>query len=114
MRFEFQFVKNGAVSKIEHDAGDEIEVEELVYQESADEENKVEAFAEFLRTIEEHYEPSTSRYSAKRIHIYVEPGDKYEERTASSSDGTEAAANDLTDTVREWSSREDDAASRDL
>lgn len=49
---------------------------EIVYQEQKDAE--IEAFADFLRTIVDHYGPQTSRYSAKRIFVRIEPGDKYE------------------------------------
>ena len=38
----------------------------------------VEACADFLRFLLEKYGPASSRYSAKRIHVIVEPGDKYE------------------------------------
>ena len=68
-------MKNGAVLRVELGFQD-AEVDEIVYQkmESAD----VEAFADVLRYILEHYGPSTSRYSPKRIHVLVKPGDKYE------------------------------------
>lgn len=33
---------------------------------------------EVLRHLLDHYGPSTSRYSPKRIYVLVEPGDKYE------------------------------------
>lgn len=79
MRFEIRSVKNGAILRVEYDAGDEPEVEELVYQEPDEEGNEVDAFAEFLWAITEHYGPSTSRHSPKRISIHVEPGDKYED-----------------------------------
>jgi len=79
MRFELRRVTNGAVLRIEYDIGEEVEVEELVYQEPNEEENEVEAFAEFLRAINEHYGPSTTRYSPKRVHVLVEPGDKHED-----------------------------------
>jgi hypothetical protein len=39
---------------------------------------EIEAFADFLRYLNEHYGPSTSRYSPKRIHISVEPSDKFQ------------------------------------
>lgn len=51
---------------------------EILYQEQDG--NEIECFAEFLRYICDHYGPSTSRYSEKRIYITVEPGDKYEDR----------------------------------
>ncbi|MBM4251793.1 MAG: hypothetical protein FJ146_07460 [Deltaproteobacteria bacterium] len=54
----------------------------IVYQEpindSSFEVDEVERFADFLRAINMEFGPSTSRYSPKRIHILVEPGDKYE------------------------------------
>jgi hypothetical protein len=68
-------VANGAILKVETDLPD-TPPEEVVYQELEDAE--IEAFAEFLRYLNEHYGPSTSRYSPKRIHVVVEPGDKFE------------------------------------
>ncbi len=76
MKFEIRAVKNGHVLKIEHDHADDA-AEVLVHQENHDDE--VECFADFLREINENYGPTTSRYSAKRIFIRVEPGDKYED-----------------------------------
>ena len=82
MRFEIRQVRNGVVLRVEAEGGEG--PEEVVYQEA--EAAEVEAFADFLRSVLEHSGPSTSRYSPKRIHILVEPGDKYEPRT-----GTETA-----------------------
>jgi hypothetical protein len=76
MRFELRCVTNGIVLRVEPDAGDGTEVEEVVYQERDGDE--IDAFAEFLWSISENYGPFTSRYSPKRIRIVVEPGDKYE------------------------------------
>jgi hypothetical protein len=75
MKFEIRRVQNGAVLRVEPNCPD-AEPEEVVYQET--ETDEIEAFAEFLRYLVDHYGPSTSRYSAKRIYIRVEPGDKYE------------------------------------
>jgi hypothetical protein len=72
MKFEIRPAQNGIVLKVDH--GDEDE--EIVYQESDG--NEIEAFADFLHFINDHYGPSTSRYSPKRIHITIEPGDKFE------------------------------------
>jgi hypothetical protein len=77
MKFEIRRVHNGAVLLVEPDHLD-AEAEEVVYQEIEDDE--VEAFADFLRHLLEHYGPQTSRYSVKRISVRVEPGDKYEPR----------------------------------
>ena len=74
MKFEIRRVSNGAILRVEAEA--EEVGEEIVYQEREDDE--VEAFAEFLCHVLEHYGPTTSRYSPKRIHITVQPGDKYE------------------------------------
>jgi hypothetical protein len=49
---------------------------QCVYQET--EPDEIDAFAEFLRTVLDYYGPTTSRHSPKRIHVVVEPGDKYE------------------------------------
>ena len=73
MKFEIRRVTNGAILRVETDAPDTPD-DEVVYQEREDDE--IEAFAEFLRHLLEHYGPVTSRYSPKRIHIVIEPGDK--------------------------------------
>lgn len=60
---------------------DEVDgVENIVYQENyeGEENDSVEVFADFLRCINDDYGPSTSRYSPKRIHITVNPGDKFQ------------------------------------
>lgn len=75
MKFEIRPAKNGLVLMVEHGFADE-EPEEIVYQESDG--NEIEAFADFLHFINDHYGPSTSRYSPKRIHITIKPGDKWE------------------------------------
>lgn len=74
MRFEIRRVQNGAVLRVELDYPD-AEAQEVVYQEI--EQDEVEAFADFLHYLVEHYGPQTSRYSPKRIYIRVEPGDKF-------------------------------------
>ena len=73
MKFEIRSVQNGAVLRVEPDYPDAAP-EEVVYQET--ELDEVEAFAEFLRYLVDHYGPATSRYSPKRIYVRVEPGDK--------------------------------------
>jgi len=62
----------------------EEETREVLYQNpmkssSSKEDLEIEAFADFLRTINELCGPTTSRYSKKRIHINLIPGDKSEE-----------------------------------
>ena len=75
MKIEIRQVRNGAVLRVEPEQpGDE--AEEFVYQETDSAE--IDAFADFLRVLLDHCGPQTSRYSPKRIHIVVEPGDKYE------------------------------------
>ena len=91
MRFELRHVKNGAVLRIEYDIGDEVETEELVYQEADEEANEVEAFADFLRAINDHYGPSTSRYSPKRVYVVVEPGDEHDDAKSRAAGGTETS-----------------------
>jgi hypothetical protein len=76
MKFEIRRTKNGALLRVEYDHPED-ETEEICYQEAED--NEVEAFADFLRILNEYYGPSTSRYSAKRIYILVKPGDKHED-----------------------------------
>ncbi len=77
MKFEIRHVANGVILRVEDQAPDASPAE-VVYQEREDDE--IEAFAEFLRHVLDHYGPSTSRYSAKRIHVVVEPGDKCDGR----------------------------------
>jgi len=74
MKFEIRRVQNGAVLRVETNGEDS--GEEIVYQ--GQEDGEIEAFADFLRHLVDHYGPTTSRYSPKRITIRVEPGDKYE------------------------------------
>ena len=83
MKFEIRRVRNGALLRVEAETPDE-EADEIVYQET--ETDEIEAFADFLRLLLEHYGPSTSRYSPKRIHVVIEPGDKFEPATARPSD----------------------------
>jgi hypothetical protein len=75
MRFEIRRVKNGVVLRLEPESPAE-PPEEAVYQET--EGNEIEAFAGFLRLLLEQYGPQTSRYSPQRIHVVIEPGDKFE------------------------------------
>ncbi len=75
MKFEIRRVQNGAVLRVEPDHPD-AQTEEVAFQEN--ETDEVEAFADFLRHLVDHYGPQTSRYSPKRIYVSVEPGDKYE------------------------------------
>jgi len=75
MKIEIRHVRNGAVLRIEPEqTGDE--AEEFVYQES--ESAGIDAFVDFLQLLLDHYGPTASRYSPKRIHIIIGPGDKYE------------------------------------
>lgn len=76
MIFDMRRVENGYVLKVVDQDGNAGEPKEIVYQEKY--EDEVECFADFLRYLDEHYGPSTSRYSEKRIYIRVEPGDKCE------------------------------------
>ena len=75
MKFEIRNVKNGLVVAVWL-TEDENKKEEIVFQEEFAEEDSVEAFATFLRCLNEHYGPSTSRHSPKRIYVLVRPGDK--------------------------------------
>jgi len=74
MKFDIRRVQYGVVLRVETDGAEP--GEEIVYQEQED--GEVEAFADFLRHLVEHYGPTTSRYSPKRITIRIDPGDKYE------------------------------------
>ncbi|MBU1856224.1 MAG: hypothetical protein KKC28_04505 [Verrucomicrobia bacterium] len=82
MKFEIRQVRNGAVLRVEANGAEG--PEEITYQEREDDE--IEAFADFLRVVLDHYGPTTSRYSQKRIRVLVEPGDKYESPPAQPGD----------------------------
>ena len=77
MRIEIRHATNGWILKAEVPSSEGVEVNEVVWQEKH--EDEVECFADFLRTLDEEFGPSTSRYSPKRIVVRVEPGDKCEE-----------------------------------
>ncbi len=79
MKFDLRKVKNGLIIKSWYDSEETEGPEELVHQERYEDDDEVEAFADFLSTINDHYGPSTSRYSPKRIYIRVAPGDKHED-----------------------------------
>lgn len=81
MIFEMRRAKNGYVLKVTDPEAKDFGEEEVVCQEeySDDEGNEVERFADFLRYLSDHYGPTTSRYSPKRIYIRVAPGDKHED-----------------------------------
>ncbi len=81
MIFEIHRAKNGHILKIIDKKDNSSKHEEIVYQEKYDDE--VECFAEFLRYLDEEYGPTTSRYSEKRIHIIVKPGDKFDPTSGS-------------------------------
>jgi hypothetical protein len=76
MIFEIKKSKTEAILKVNSGTQND-EIEEIVYQENYD--DKIECFADFLRYQEEHYGPSPSRYSGKRIYVEVRPGDKFED-----------------------------------
>lgn len=83
--FSFSRVKNGVILErhfMNHEGKNE--TEQMVYQEPYGgddefEQNSVEAFADFLRCIDEEYGPSTGRRSPKRLCVVVNPGDKFNE-----------------------------------
>jgi len=70
MKFEIRSVKNGWV--LECDDDEIVGIEDDFYN------SDVKAFAHFLRTIDDNFGPSCSRYSAERIRIDLIPGDKNE------------------------------------
>jgi hypothetical protein len=83
MKFEIKHAKNGAIIRVKTDEPG-AKWEEYTYQERDG--GEIEAFADFLRTIEENYGPATNRYSKARIHIDVQPGDKHSEVTGAADD----------------------------
>lgn len=50
----------------------------FVFSEGETEKSACEGFASLLWQLNDIYGPTTSRYSAHRIHIKIRPGDKYE------------------------------------
>jgi hypothetical protein len=62
MKFEIRHAANGVILRVEDENPDALP-EEVVYQEQ--EHADIEAFADFLRHILDHYGPATSRYSPK-------------------------------------------------
>lgn len=74
MKIEIRPASNGVILKVRATAKED--GEEIVHQQV--EGDDVEAFADFLRFLLDHYGPKTSRYSPKRIYVRVEPGDKFE------------------------------------
>ena len=83
MRFEIRSAGNGWIVRVEEPSSDGGEADEFVCQDRYDDE--VECFADFLRTLNDRFGPSTGRYSPKRIYIVVEPGDKLEDLGRSDS-----------------------------
>ena len=77
LKFEVRRARNGLVLNVEG-PHDEEGLNEIVYQERY--EDEVEGFADFLRYLNEEFGPLTSRYDPKRIHIRIEPGDKFGDR----------------------------------
>ena len=66
MIFELRQAKNGVILKVTVREDDEA-VDEVVYQETFDDE--ITGFAEFLRFLCDEWGPSTSRYSSERIYV---------------------------------------------
>jgi hypothetical protein len=77
MRFEIRRAANGWILRANRPSLGSENDAEIVCQEDYDDE--IECFADFLRTLNEEFGPSTSRYSPKRIYVRVEPGDKCED-----------------------------------
>ena len=75
LRFEIKEVSNGILVEAKYLHDDDATGEQLVCQFIEDDE--IEAFAAFLRLLDEHYGPMSSRYSKERIYIVVAPGDKH-------------------------------------
>jgi hypothetical protein len=75
LRCEIRRARNGWILKVEHPSFEAGEPDEVVYEEKHDDE--VECFADFLRSLNDEFGPSTSRYSPKRIYVQIEPGDKH-------------------------------------
>lgn len=67
-KFKIKKAKNGLILIDQ-------EGERVVFQD--DDNDSIDNFADFLRYLCDEYSPMTSRYSPKRIHVIVKPGDKY-------------------------------------
>jgi len=74
LRFEIKEVSNGILVEAKYLHDDDATGEQLVCQSIED--NEIEAFAAFLRLLDENYGPMSSRYSDRRIYITVAAGDK--------------------------------------
>lgn len=74
LRCEIRRARNGWILKVERPSVVDGEPNEVVHEERHDDE--VECFANFLRSLNDEFGPSTSRYSPKRVCVRVEPGDK--------------------------------------
>ncbi len=90
LRCEIRRARNGWILKVEHPAFEAGEPDEVVYEEKYDDE--VECFAAFLRSLNDEFGPSTSRYSPKRVYVQVERGDKYEDGADADDSGGQAGA----------------------
>ena len=75
MKFEIRSTKNGAVLRVEHDYP-EGETEEICYQET--EHGEIEAFADFLRYLVDHYGPHHwTLLPQAHLHQRQTPGDRH-------------------------------------
>lgn len=71
MKFNIKRHKNGLVICLKDEA------EGIVYSEKN--EDEIEGWAQFLRELTDSYGPQDhGRYSEKRLHITIQPGDKWE------------------------------------
>ena len=79
MKFEFKAAQNGLLMTVTFPDG---EIIDYTYTDPVDDwdtpSQEISRFHEFLWLINEHLGPTTDRYSAERIVIRVEEGDKYE------------------------------------
>ena len=66
LRVEIRRALNGWILEAERKSGEDSSVEVVCQALYADE---VECFADFLRTLDEEFGPTTSRHSSKRIYI---------------------------------------------
>jgi hypothetical protein len=73
---KIQYATNGWLLTV----SEEGEMDKLyVFSHGDSEQSEVEAFRDLLVAVHDAYGPSTSRYSAHRIYIRVQPGDKHED-----------------------------------
>ena len=84
-QYKIDRVLNGWTCTLVDEGEDEAETQTVVGLDN--DECEVSNFINFLRSINEHFGPTTSRYSKKRIRIRDIPGDRYEPLSPEDKEG---------------------------